>query len=146
MPQKSTKRFGKNSFYTAPPLVTGGGYAVIWFSLNCYIRVLPLQLHEIRPCNNTQHSISFEAYVSKLGVAPSRLGLSQCYKEQQYLASFPGLLRLQFLIACSMCRRPGNEASNTTVHAVELRHTEKMINFTNAVSVVCCSRTARLGT
>ena len=35
---------------------------------------------------------------------------------------------------------------SSSLHAMELRCIEKLINFTIAVSVVCCSRISRLGT
>ena len=83
-PQKSAKQLEQKwSSHIAPPLVARGGYVVVWCWTNRSIRVPPLQLYKNGNFDLVitllmLYAPNFEAYISKLDVAPSSLGLS-CY-------------------------------------------------------------------
>jgi len=84
--QKSAKRLEQKwSSHTAPPLVTRGGYIVVCRT-NRFIRIPPLKLYENGNLDLTithlmLYTLNFEAYLGKLHIAPSSLGLS-CYGER----------------------------------------------------------------
>ena len=92
MPQKSAKRLQqKRSSDTAPPLVTRGGYVVVWCRTNRSIWVPPLQPFEndnfdLAITLLTLYKPNFEWYLRKLHVAPSRLRLTWSWERTVALA------------------------------------------------------------
>ena len=80
--QKSAERISlKCSSQAALPLVTRGGYVVIWRRTNVSSWFLPCKMYKNRKIDLaitllTPYPASSEAYLHKLNVAPSRLGLS----------------------------------------------------------------------
>ena len=91
----STANFSKNAIlHTAPPLVTQGYYAAVWCLTNRCIRVPPLQLYGngkfdpvITPLS--LYAPNFKAYLIKVGIAPSCLGLSWSCERTVLLPPLP---------------------------------------------------------